>query len=129
MTIKEDLQKKIESLNLCDEYDAQKLKVMGLKIEQWFDEDCEVRKPWYEKQEQWLKLDTQVVEKKTYPWPDAANVKFPLLTTAAMQFAARAYPALVPGPNLVAGLVVGRDEGGMKGQQADRVGKHMSFQL
>ena len=129
MALKEDLQKKIESMNLCDEYDDQKLKVMGAKLCQWFDEDCEVRKPWYDKQEQWLKLATQVVEKKTYPWPDAANVKYPLLTTAAMQFAARAYPALVPGPNLVAGLVVGRDEGGMKGQQADRVGKHMSFQL
>jgi chaperonin GroES len=55
--------------------------------------------------EQWLKLATQVVEKKTYPWPNAANVKYPLLTTAAMQFAARAYPALVPGPRLVQGLV------------------------
>ena len=129
MAIQEDLQKKIESMNLCDEYDQDKLKFLGHKICQWFDEDVEVRKPWYDRQEQWLKLATQVVEKKTYPWPDAANVKFPLLTTAAMQFAARAYPALVPGPNLVAGLVIGRDEGGMKGQQADRVGKHMSFQL
>lgn len=129
MGLKEDLQKKIESKNLCDEYDAGTLKELGLKIKQWYDEDCESRNPWYEKSEQWLKLATQVVEKKTYPWPDAANVKYPLLTTAAMQFAARAYPALVPGPNLVAGLVIGRDEGGMKEQQADRVGKHMSFQL
>jgi chaperonin GroES len=127
--IREDLQQKIESLNLCDEYSQEDLKHLGLKICQWFDEDFEVRKPWYDKSEQWLKLATQVVEKKTYPWPDAANVKFPLLTTAAMQFAARAYPALVPGPNLVAGLVIGRDEQGVKQQQAERVGKHMSYQL
>lgn len=129
MAVKEDLQRKIESLNLCDQYDEQTLKQLGLKIIQWFDEDVESRKPWHEKSEQWLKLATQVVEKKTYPWPDSANVKFPLLTTAAMQFAARAYPALVPGPNLVTGLVIGEDNGGLKGQQADRVGKHMSFQL
>src|SRR5258708_35261109 len=76
MTIQQDLQKKIESVNLCEEYSDQKLKVLGQKICQWFDEDCEVRKPWYDKQEQWLKLATQVIEKKTYPWPDAANVKF-----------------------------------------------------
>lgn len=129
MALREDLQAKIESINLCDGYDDDYLKKMGSDIVRWFDEDCESRKIWYEKQEQWLKLATQVVEKKTYPWPDAANVKFPLLTTAAMQFAARAYPALVPGPNLVQGLVIGQDEGGLKEQQADRVGKHMSFQL
>lgn len=69
------------------------------------------------------------MEKKSYPWPNSANIKYPLLTTAAMQFAARAYPALVPGPNLVAGLVVGKDEGGMKQQSADRIGHHMSYQL
>lgn len=129
MALKEDLQKQIESQNLCDQYSDDVLKNMGHKIVAWFDEDCDTRKPWYDKSEQWLKLATQVTEKKTYPWPDAANVKFPLLTTAAMQFAARAYPALVPGPNLVQGLVVGRDEGGLKGQQAERIGKHMSFQL
>jgi len=129
MALQDELQKKIESTNLCDEYDDQKLKTMGHQIVAWFDEDCDVRKPWYDKSEQWLKLAAQVTEKKTYPWPDAANVKFPLLTTAAMQFAARAYPALVPGPNLVAGLVIGRDEQGLKGQQAERIGKHMSFQL
>jgi len=71
----------------------------------------------------------QVIEKKTHPWPDAANVKYPLLTTAAMQFSARAYPALVPGPRLVQGLVIGRDEQGMKQGIADRIGAHMSFQL
>jgi predicted phage terminase large subunit-like protein len=57
----------------------------------------------HDDQVEWLKLATQVMEKKNYPWPNAANVKYPLLTTAAMQFAARAYPALVPGPRLGAG--------------------------
>jgi chaperonin GroES len=115
--------------NLCDEIDDQELSRMGEKIVEWFDEDESSREDWKKRTESWLKLATQVVERKTYPWPDSANVKFPLLTTAAMQFAARAYPALVPGPSLVTGLVVGKDDDGAKAAAAERVGKHMSYQL
>lgn len=124
-----DVLKAIDSVNLADEMDEDELKRIGIKLREWFDEDEASRKPWREKADEWLKLATQVVEQKTYPWPMAANVKYPLLTTAAMQFAARAYPALVPGPNLVNGLVVGQDDQGMKQGQATRVGRHMSYQL
>ena len=119
----------VASTNLCDQIEDMELTKIGVDIVEWFDEDKTSREDWEKRTESWLKLATQVVEKKTYPWPDSANVKYPLLTTAAMQFAARAYPALVPGPNLVSGLVIGADEGGMKGQSAERVGKHMSYQL
>lgn len=119
----------IGSKNLCDHLADPELTKLGIELGLWFDEDVESRKPWLDRSNQWLKLATQVVEKKTYPWPDSANVKFPLLTTAAMQFAARAYPALVPGPRLVQGLVIGRDEQGIKQQSAIRVGAHMSYQL
>jgi chaperonin GroES len=109
--------------------DDSELAGVGIKLREYFDEDEASRKPWRDKSENYLKLATQVVERKTYPWPDAANVKYPLLTTAAMQFAARAYPALVPGPNLVNGLVVGMDGQGQKQQASMRVGRHMSYQL
>lgn len=128
-TKKEDYQKFIDSANLCDYYDDKTLTHVGTKVVEWFDDDEESRREWKNRNDTYLKLATQVMEKKSYPWPNSANVKFPLLTTAAMQFAARAYPALVPGPNLVAGLVIGKDEGGKKAESADRVGHHMSFQL
>ena len=117
------------STNICDQIEDQELNRMGEKIVEWFNEDESSREDWRLRTESWLKLATQVVERKTYPWPDSANVKYPLLTTAAMQFAARAYPALVPGPSLVTGLVIGKDDDGQKGASADRVGKHMSYQL
>ncbi len=126
---KQDVQKALESTNLCDEYSDEDLQKMGTQLCKWYDVDMDSRKSWFERSQQWLKLATQVVEKKTYPWPDSANVKFPLLTTAAMQFAARAYPALVPGPNLVGGMVVGQDGEGKKAASAQRVGRHMSYQL
>lgn len=125
----QDLSQWTQENNLTDFVDDDTLTEMGRKVVEWFDEDEDSRSEWRERNDQWLKLATQVMENKTYPWPGAANVKFPLLTTAAMQFAARAYPALVPGPNLVQGLVIGKDDGGMKQQSAERVGRHMSYQL
>jgi chaperonin GroES len=66
---------------------------------------------------------------KTFPWPKAANIKFPLLTVASIQFQARAYPAIVDGSNLVKGRVLGRDQDGSKRERADRIGQHMTWQL
>lgn len=126
---KEELQQLIESKNLADNYDEGYLDKMGLKVVEWLDEDEEARRPWIERNNQWLELACQVQKKKTSPWPGAANVKYPILTTAAMQFAARSYPALVPGPNLVQGMVIGKDESGQKFESAQRVGRHMSYQL
>ena len=36
----------------------------------------------------------QLYEQKDYPWPKAANVKFPLITNACVDFASRIYPAV-----------------------------------
>lgn len=129
MDIKSELEKQIATQNMCNSIDDSELVKIGIQLRDWFDEDEASRLPWLKRSNEWLKLATQVTEKKSYPWPNSSNVKYPLLTTAAMQFAARAYPALVPGPRLVQGLVIGRDEQGMKQQIAERIGAHMSYQL
>jgi len=48
---------------------------------------------------------------KDYPWEGASNVHYPLLPYAAMQFNARAYPAIVKGDEAVSVKVVGADKG------------------
>lgn len=128
MSVKDELQKQVESLNIADQYEDY-LPEIGKKLCQWYDEDEDSRIDWLKQATKSLKLALQVVERKSFPWPDAANVKYPLLTTAAMQFAARAYPALVPGPNIITGQVIGRDQDGTKAQAAKRVGAHMSWQV
>lgn len=74
-------------------------------------------------------LAAQVAQEKTYPWPRAANVKYPLLTVGTIQFAARAYPSLVNGNRPVAVRTAGFDDTGEKGQRAERISRHMSWQL
>ncbi len=65
---------------------------------------------------------------KNFPFTGAANVRYPLLTTAANQFAARAYPAIVNGSEVVKARIVGQDPDGMKQARATRISQHMSYQ-
>lgn len=74
--------------------------------------DCAAREDWQKKAETALKRAKQEPEpEKTWPWKGASNASFPLLTTASLQFAARAYPAIVKGDEVVSCKVVGSDKG------------------
>lgn len=102
---------------------------IGREVVQGYTTDKQSRKDWEDRMENAIKLALQMVEQKNYPWPKASNVKFPLITIAALQFSARAYPALVKGPDVVKYRVNGEDPGGQKAARASRVGRHMSYQL
>jgi len=130
MTPEERIQTQIlEVTNIADNYDDKQLNEIGDYVVSVFQEDLNSRSKWEEQNEEWLKLAAQVLEKKTYPWPGAANVKYPLLATAALQFHARAYPALIPDGTIVKGRVFGEDPMNQKRERADRISDHMSYQL
>lgn len=102
---------------------------IGADVVRAFNEDKGSRKEWETRMDTAIKLALQMVEQKSHPWPNASNVKFPLITIAALQFAARAYPALIKGPDLVKYRVMGEDPQGQKAARAGRIGRHMSYQL
>ena len=84
---------------------------------------------WFKLMERGLDLAKLVKKDKDYPWKGASNVKYPLITSAALQFNARAYPAIVPEDRPVKVKVWGNDKGGLKAARADRLSEHMSWQL
>ncbi len=128
---KEDnLRSILEATNIADTLDQDMLHTIGANALDGYETDKESRREWEIQMEEWTKLATQVREDKSYPWPKASNVKYPLLTTAAMQFAARAYPSLVPSDGkVVKSKVIGKDPDGTKSALADRVSMYMSYQL
>ena len=120
----------IESKNIAKDLEKEQLHTIGADALEGYLQDVESRKAWEMAMEEWTKLATQHREDKTYPWPKASNVKYPLLTTAAMQFAARSYPSLLPSDGkIVKSTVIGKDPDGSKYAQADRVSMYMSYQL
>lgn len=125
-----DLIANISSPNLVFEIDEDVAAKIGRTVVEEYDIDLQSRQDagWDALNEAAIKLAMQVKEEKTFPWPNAANIKYPLITTAAIQFAARAYPAIVDGWNVVKGKVLGEPTE-EKRLRAERIGQHMSWQL
>lgn len=152
----------LATINLCDEIagwpDGEgRLASIGMRVKEEYQIDVDSRAEWLATTRSALNLAMQVSQgKKTYPWDNASNVIYPLILTATIQFAARAYPAIVPGPKIVKGVVVGKDAGvplidpnsgqpiedpnrpgeflwaekpGTKQARAERIGEHMSWQF
>ncbi len=130
-----DIDKAMESTNIAEDYDKTKegkerLTKIANKVYEGYQTDLKSRENWEKNVNNWTSMALQVTGNKTYPWVKASNVKFPLLSTAAMQFAARAYPALVPSDGKVVQCkVIGKDPTGAKAERAERVAKFMSYQL
>lgn len=117
-----------QSDNIAEELTENQLRTIGQRCLQEFEADKGTRADWEKTCEEGLKLAKQVTEEKNWPWDGAANVKFPLLSEAAISFSARAYPELVAG-EVVKAEVIGNDPQGLKAARATRVSKFQTWQL
>jgi len=154
--VKKQLVDWIDNHNIARDVDPRLLGELGMLVVREFDIDDNTRGEWKQEAEEALKFATQVATEKQYPWPKASNIIYPLITRAAIEFAAMTYPAIVRGRNIVRGMVWGGDDGtpatqdgdpnsapilgpdnqpvwlvapGAKQIRADKVGEHMSWQL
>ena len=119
-----------EDLNLATQLDSEYLVRVAHDAVTGYDNDLASRSNWEKDLTNWTELALQITQPKTYPWQNAANIKYPLLAIAAMQFAARAYPTLVPSNGkLVKCKVIGSDPTGEKTAKSERISNHMSYQL
>jgi len=116
-------------VNIANKIKQEKRDKIGRELVEQIKIDEESRQEWMDTNKQWLRLASQVREEKTFPWTGASNVKFPLLTIAAMQFSSRALPNLVNSNKPVRLRVIGRDPDNTKLQRANRVSSYMSYQL
>ena len=78
-----------------------------------YDTDKRDRKGWEDTAREALASAKQERKtgKRTFPWPSSSNVNYPLLASGALQFNARAYPAVVKGDEAVLCKVIGKDSG------------------
>jgi len=137
--------------NLCDILENGIAQKIGQDCKRGVEIDEASREQWIERHDKALALAMQRTDEKSYPFEGASNIIYPLITTGANQFAARALPAIIPGANIVKCKINGDDSGvyevmgvdpqtgqpqanmitppGAKAGKAARVGEHMSYQL
>jgi chaperonin GroES len=120
----------VEATNIAKKLDEDTLQKISTQVSEGFEADMISRQHWEKSIDEWVALALQVKEEKSYPWRGASNVKYPLLSTAAMQFNARAYPSLVPATgDIVKSEIIGADPDGQKLEQGKRISQFMSYQL
>ncbi len=95
--------------DISDMFSATDLTTLGSDVAEDYNRDLASRKPWEDKVKKALKSASQeeAPEAKTFPFDSASNVNYPMLTIAALQFHARAYPAVVRGDEAVLVKVFG----------------------
>lgn len=98
-------------VNIATELTDEELGTIGTKVLEEYQIDRNSGDEWREEAEKAMDLAMQRVKPKTKPWADASNIIYPLVTQAADQFAARAYPGIILNNSVVKGVVSGDDEG------------------
>jgi chaperonin GroES len=101
----------LEMDNIAEELSDSRLIELAQDIVDGYKADKESRSMREVRMEAAMKLAMQETDEKTSPWEGCANVIIPMITTASMHFAARAYDGLIDDGVVAKTKVIGNDEG------------------
>lgn len=109
--LKADLVLQIGDINLARYLEQEELDRIGDLVVREYRIDELSRSEWMDTTRKAMKLALLKAQPKNYPWPSASNAIYPLIAQAAIEFAARTYPALIQNRSVVKGVVWGSDMG------------------
>lgn len=115
--------------NLVDRFSEDDLVLLGNRAWSGYQRDKFSRQKWEKRMEAAMDLAMQIQKDKSFPWPGCSNVVFPLVTIATLQFSSRSYENIIQGTDIVKYRVTGQDPDQRLREQADRIGRHMSWQV
>lgn len=122
-----------ETYNLAKDLDTDLLREVGQEVMQGFKSDDESRSEWLEEHTFWLALYMQqdYAENSDPERSWGATESVPILTEACDQFQSRTYKIFFPNDTFVSAVPMRRTAKDRKilEARADKIGKHMSYQL
>ncbi len=119
----------IKSNNIANDLDKDTLAKIARCCQDGFNEDKTSMSEWLLACEKIIDVAKLKGGPKTTPLPKSSNIKFPVITQAAYQFASRMYPEFVKDGRIVKAKTMGADITGVKQERAERVSQFMSYQL
>lgn len=117
-----------ELQNLAASLPEEELAAIGQQVWDEYKDDETTRSPWLAMHAHWLNLYYQNDKAKNPPWEDSSTESIPMLAEACNQFHARAMSAFFPNKSIIKAIPTGTIEP-EDIKRAERVGKHMSWQL
>lgn len=122
-----------ETYNLAQDLDVDIIRDIGNEVMDGFDDDCASRTDWLKDHAFWLSLYMQqdYAENSDPERTWGATESVPILTEACDQFQSRTYKIFFPNDTFVSAVPMRRttDSRPDLEDRADRIGKHMSYQL
>lgn len=117
-----------KSINIAPNLDKTKLTRIGSDVIERYEQDESDREDWLKNNEKAIKLASQHSKGAKWAGEDAFDVMYPLISTASIQFAARAYPNIIKSADVVktSSPATKTDEIIERGE---RVSRFMNFQL
>lgn len=127
----EKLTRYAQTANIADELDDEIKEEIITQVIRRFEDDKESMKGWLDNAKQIMDLVKleEDTEREGPLGENSANVRYPLITTAVINNAARALPEAIRENKAVRALILGRDPGGLKGRKAQRVTEYMNYKL
>lgn len=127
------VQNAAETYNLAQDLDPDLLRQVGQEVMNGFDDDDKSRSDWLADHAFWLALYMQkdYAENADAERSWGATESVPILTEACDQFQSRTYKTFFPNDTFVSAVPMRRTSKDRKAleDRADKIGKHMSYQL
>jgi chaperonin GroES len=117
----------IHNVNIAKDLDDDKLHEISDIVMRGLREDEESIRPWMKSCYNALELTQLERGPKNYPYRDASNIKYPLLSTACVQFSSRAFPEVLKNGNIAKFKVIGRDPELRKTRKGSRVMTYINY--
>jgi len=117
------------SNNIAELLDDSQLATIGQQVKRGYEIDEESRDEWLSIVNQAMDIAKQVMVKKSFPWENASNIKYPMIAQASIDYASRTLPEIIQNDKIVKAVVLGNDDDNSKYARANRVSKFMSYQL
>lgn len=123
------LEKYINSLNIAELLDDELLNKVKSEVVNGFELDRMSMETWLADADKIMDLANLPKEEKSWPWRKASNIKYPLMTTAIIQYASRTLPEMAKNGELVKYRAIGRDREGLKSRKGQRLAAYMNYKL
>ena len=123
------LEEILGSVNVADLLSDGKLEEISQQIVDGVDADEQSRSAWVDLTDKAMDIAKQVFEMKTEPFEGAANIKFPMITQAVLEFGSRTFQEVVRGSRIAKFGVIGRDPQGLKFKKSQRLADYHNYQL
>ena len=106
---------------------------MAVRVQEEYNQDKKTMQEWLDQLEAAMTLAKLTKAAKTFPWPDASNVKLMDLNSAVMKWAAKSYTKLLSGTDWakaeMPGLTHPEDVQPEVDARGERLAKYLNYQL